>query len=109
MIDKQKILEILNKESVSENSSNNNRVIIEQDFEIIAEEIAKLFAIPAVVGQSEQLAQQHDAPIKIYVNVYNPIKPNSWDCHITEQSAVINSIGAKTHCYIHESLFCNDR
>lgn len=51
----------------------------------------------------------HDAPTKIYVNVYNPIKPNSWDCHITEQSAVSNSIGAKTHCYIHESLFCNDR
>ena len=48
MIDKQKILEILNKESVSENSSNNNRVIIEQDFEIIAEEIVKLFAIPVV-------------------------------------------------------------
>ena len=50
MIDKQKILEILNKESVSENSSNNNRVIIEQDFEIIAEEIVKLFAIPVVVS-----------------------------------------------------------
>tara|TARA_R110000796_G_scaffold24729_1_gene70216 strand:- start:17 stop:274 length:258 start_codon:yes stop_codon:yes gene_type:complete len=49
MIDKQKILEILNKESVSENSSNNNRVIIEQDFEIIADEIVKLFAIPVVV------------------------------------------------------------
>lgn len=49
MIDKQKILEILNKESVSENSSNNNRVIIEQDFEIIADEIVKLFAIPIVV------------------------------------------------------------
>tara|TARA_R110002153_G_scaffold262272_1_gene423078 strand:- start:81 stop:320 length:240 start_codon:yes stop_codon:yes gene_type:complete len=49
MIDKQKILEILNKESVSENSSNNNRVIIEQDFEIVAEEIVKLFAIPVVV------------------------------------------------------------
>ena len=48
MIDKQKILEILNKESVSENSSNNNRVIIEQDFEIIADEIVKLFAIPVV-------------------------------------------------------------
>ena len=49
MIDKQKILEILNKESVSENSSNNNRVIIEQDFEIIADEVVKLFAIPVVV------------------------------------------------------------
>jgi len=49
MIDKQKILEILNKESVSENSSNNNRVIIEQDFEIIADEIVKLFAIPVVI------------------------------------------------------------
>ena len=49
MIDKQKILEILNKESVSENSSNNNRVIIEQDFEIIADEIVKLFAIPVVM------------------------------------------------------------
>jgi hypothetical protein len=53
MIDKQKILEILNKESVSENSSNNNRVIIEQDFEIIADEIVKLFAIPVVSQQRE--------------------------------------------------------
>lgn len=51
----------------------------------------------------------HDAPAKIFVNVYNPIKPNSWDCHLTEASAVINSIGAKTHCYIHESLLSNDR
>lgn len=50
----------------------------------------------------------HDAPAKIFVNVYSPINPNSWDCHTTEQSAVINSIGAKTHCYIHESLFRND-
>ena len=49
MINKQKILEILNKESVSENSSNNNRIIIEQDFEIIADEIVKLFAIPFVI------------------------------------------------------------
>ena len=55
MIDNQKILEILNKESVSEKSSNNKRVIIEQDFEIIAEEIVKLFDIPVVVGRSEQL------------------------------------------------------
>ena len=62
MIDKQKILEILNKESVSENSSNNNRVIIEQDFEIIAEEIVKLFAIPVVVDckHNNEIMRQGD-------------------------------------------------
>jgi len=47
----------------------------------------------------------HDAPEKIWVNIYNPIKTNGWDVHATEKSAVSNSIGAKTHCYIHESLF----
>lgn len=48
MIDKQKIIEILNNESVSENSSNNNRIIIEQDFEIIADEIVKNCSIKSV-------------------------------------------------------------
>jgi hypothetical protein len=45
----------------------------------------------------------------IWANVYNPIKTDSWDLHHTEASAVKNSIGAKTHCYIHESLLGNDR
>jgi hypothetical protein len=46
-------------------------------------------------------------PIEIWVNVYNPIKPNSWDIHSTENGAVINSIGAPTHCYKHESVVNN--
>jgi hypothetical protein len=50
-----------------------------------------------------------DVPLMIWANIYNPIKPNSWDLHHTEASAVKNSIGAKTHCYIHESLLGNDR
>ena len=51
----------------------------------------------------------YDAPKEIWVNIYNPIKPNSWDIHNSEKSAVINSIGAKTHRYMHESLLHNDR
>jgi|TARA_R110000823_G_scaffold277073_1_gene395618 hypothetical protein len=68
MIDKQKILEILNKESVSENSSNNNRVIIEQDFEIIADEVVKLFAIPVVVKSftAEQVLEELEGEENIY-------------------------------------------
>jgi hypothetical protein len=50
-----------------------------------------------------------DVPLMIWANVYNPIKTDSWDLHHTEASAVKNSIGAKTHCYIHESLLGNDR
>lgn len=48
-------------------------------------------------------------PKEIWVNIYNPIKPNSWDIHTTEKAAVVNSIGAPTHRYIHESLCGNDR
>ena len=68
MIDKQKILEILNKESVSENSSNNNRVIIEQDFEIIADEVVKLFAIPVVVKSftAEQVLEELEGEENMY-------------------------------------------
>ncbi len=50
-----------------------------------------------------------DVPLMIWANVYNPIKTDSWDLHHTEASAVKNSIGAKTHCYVHESLLGNDR
>ena len=49
-----------------------------------------------------------DVPLMIWANIYNPIKTDSWDLHHTEASAVINSIGAKTHCYVHESLLEND-
>lgn len=50
------------------------------------------------------------APLMIWANVYNPIKPDSWDLHHTENSAVYNAIGGvKTHCYIHESILGNDR
>jgi len=51
-----------------------------------------------------------DVPLMIWANIYNPIKPNSWDLHHTEKGAVINAIGGvKTHCYIHESILGNDR
>jgi hypothetical protein len=51
-----------------------------------------------------------DVPLMIWANIYNPIKPNSWDLHHTENGAVINAIGGvKTHCYIHESVLGNDR
>jgi hypothetical protein len=51
-----------------------------------------------------------DVPLMIWANIYNPIKPNSWDLHNTENGAVINAIGGvKTHCYIHESVLGNDR
>ena len=50
-----------------------------------------------------------DVPLMIWANVYNPIKTDSWDLHHTEASAVKNSIGVKTHCYVHESLLGNDR
>ena len=49
----------------------------------------------------------YDAPKEIWVNIYYPIKPNSWDIYNSEKSAVINSIGAKTHRYMHESLLHN--
>lgn len=51
-----------------------------------------------------------DVPLMIWANIYNPIKPDSWDLHHTENGAVINALGGvKTHCYIHESILGNDR
>ena len=51
-----------------------------------------------------------DVPLMIWANIYNPIKPNSWDLHHTENGAVINALGGvKTHCYIHESILGNYR
>lgn len=42
------------------------------------------------------------APIKIWANIYNLEKPSSWDLFFNEDAAVTRSIGAPTHCYIHE-------
>jgi hypothetical protein len=46
---KDKILELINECSVQENSSTLSRVVEEDCFDELAEEIVKLFAIPVVV------------------------------------------------------------
>lgn len=73
---------------------------------IEAETQVKLFCQPHVSGS----LPSDDVPLTIWANIYNPIKPNSWDLYHTENGAVINAIGGvKTHCYIHESILGNDR
>jgi len=56
---------------------------------------------PPTVSENKYL---DEIPLVIWANIYNPLVPNSWDLYHTENGAVINSIGAKTHKYIHESL-----
>lgn len=49
MITVKEILEIIEAQSVQENTGSNNRVLIHQDFEIVAEEIVNKLTIPVVV------------------------------------------------------------
>lgn len=60
-------------------------------------------------GANEIIQPDRNFPLKIWANIYNPIKPDSWDLYFTENSAVRNAIGAKTHCYIHESIMANTK
>jgi len=43
------IVKLITNESVQENNSCNNRVLIEQDFEIVAQELVKRFNISGVL------------------------------------------------------------
>ena len=51
MIIVKEIIEIIELESVQENSSSNNRVLIHQDFESVAEQIVKKLTIHVVSQQ----------------------------------------------------------
>ena len=69
-------------------------------------------ATEALQSESEQptspsIEKEDDFPLKIWANIYNPLKTSSWDLHKSENAAVKNSIGAKTHLYIHESIANN--
>ena len=71
----------------------------------------KDIATEALQSESEQpspsIEKEEDFPLKIWANIYNPLKTASWDLHKSENAAVKNSIGAKTHLYIHESIANN--
>lgn len=54
MTKEEQIIQILTKHSIDSPTAGRT-ILYENDFDYVAEEIVKLFAIPAVVGQSEQL------------------------------------------------------
>ena len=54
MTKEEQIIQILTKHSIDSPTAGRT-ILYENDFDYVAEEIVKLFAIPAVVGRSEQL------------------------------------------------------
>ncbi len=54
MTKEEQIIQILTKHSIDSPTAGRT-ILYENDFDYVAEEIVKLFAIPDVVGQSEQL------------------------------------------------------
>lgn len=87
-------------------------VDLDNDPDVLIIELCNRFASQSPAqgeGANEIIQPDRNFPLKIWANIYNPIKPDSWDLYFTENSAVRNAIGAKTHCYIHESIMANTK
>jgi len=79
MENKQKILQLFNEVAVKTHSDAWDKVIEEEDWDMIADEIVKLFSMSDVVGQSEQLCQHEwiDARNEVIKSGHVCLKCNS--------------------------------